>query len=145
LPDVHVDVQQSEAPVQAAPTSRHCCAEHDPASQRLEQQSVFTEQATAGPLQNVGVVQTSLAQTPEQHGAPRVAEQALAAGMQVLPGPPPSVAEWTDPSEPPSSEFVGEWEQLHEAIAAQALTNAATRIARLIDTSFAWHRIRARD
>ena len=118
LPDEQIEVQQSEALAQAAPTSRHCCEEQDPALQWFEQQSVFTVQPLPGPLQNTGAAQWPLVQTPEQQTPPWVAEQVLPAGMQMLPGPPSPL--------PPSPFPLGGW-QLQppmENPAKKAATNA---------------------
>jgi len=46
-----VAVQQSELLLHVIPMSKHCCAEHAPLRQRLEQQSVFTVQLVLGPPQ----------------------------------------------------------------------------------------------
>jgi len=48
---LQVAVQQSELLVHVIPTSMHCCAEHAPLRQWLEQQSVFTVQLVLGPPQ----------------------------------------------------------------------------------------------
>ena len=87
-PPVQVAVQQSALLLQLAPTSRHCCEEHEPFRQRFEQQSVFTAQLVEGPLQKVGMEQVPLLHTPEQQTPPVVVLQLLPAVKQVLPGPP---------------------------------------------------------
>jgi hypothetical protein len=56
--------------------------------QWFEQQSVFTAQLLAGPVQKVGVEQLPLLHTPEQHTPPLLALQLLPEVRQRLPGPP---------------------------------------------------------
>ena len=69
-PLVQVWVQHSLGLEQDWLTSLHWVEEQWPLVHELEQHSVLAEQASLGPLQNMGVVQTPLVQVPEQHGAP---------------------------------------------------------------------------
>ena len=87
-PFVQVAVQQSALLLQLAPTSRHCCEEHEPLMQWFEQQSVFTAQLAEGPLQKVGTEQVPLLHTPEQQTPPLLVLQLVPSVRQLLPGPP---------------------------------------------------------
>jgi hypothetical protein len=70
VPLAQLYVQHDALPVQAWPTSRHCCAEHLPDTHWFEQHSVPVPQVSLGPLQKVGAVQVPFWQVPEQQARP---------------------------------------------------------------------------